>query len=166
MRVKLQAAAAEDAEAIAALRNAISDDLTFKHGKGSWTEHHTTAGVLLALRNNRLLVALHRDEAIATLVLATTKPASIDLRHFSQAKRPLYLTAMAVAPEFQGRGVGRACLIEAVKIARQARADAIFLDAYDHAAAGAGGFYAKCGFRETGRGRYRDLPLTFYEYLI
>lgn len=32
MRVTLRLATPEDAEAIAALRNAVSDDLTFKHG--------------------------------------------------------------------------------------------------------------------------------------
>ena len=57
---------------------------------------------------------------------------------------------MAVAPELQRQGLGRTCLAEAEKIARRRKADAIFLDAYDHAA-GAGGFYAKCGYRETGR---------------
>ena len=44
-------------------------------------------------------------------------------------------------------------------------ADAIRLDAYDHAA-GAGPFYAKCGFRERGRVVYRGNPLAYYELLL
>jgi GNAT superfamily N-acetyltransferase len=163
MRLKLQTATAEDAEAIAALRNAVSDDLTFRHGKGPWTSHCTTAGVLFDLRNAMLFVALHRGEAVATLKLATKKPWAIDLSYFPKAKRPLYLTAMAVAPELQRQGLGRACLAEAVKIARRAKADAVFLDAYDHSAAGAGAFYTKCGCRETGRVTYRQVPLIYYE---
>ncbi|MBL9219337.1 MAG: GNAT family N-acetyltransferase [Opitutaceae bacterium] len=163
MRLKLQPATTEDAEAIAALRNAVSDDLTFRHGKGPWTSHCTTAGVLFDLRNAMLFVALHRGEAVATLKLATTKPWAIDLKYFPKAKRPLYLTAMAVAPELQRQGLGRTCLAEAVKIARRAKAGAIFLDAYDHPAAGAGAFYTKCGCRETGRVTYRQVPLIYYE---
>ena len=166
MRLKLQPAGAEDAEAIAALRNAVSDDLTFKHGRGWWTAHCTTAGVLFDLRNAMLFVALHRGEAVATLKLASKKPWAIDRKYFTKARRPLYLTSMAVAPELQRQGLGRACLADAVKFARRAQADAIFLDAYDHAAAGAGGFYAKCGYRETGRVRYRDVPLIYYELLL
>lgn len=163
MRLKLQPATPEDAEAIAALRNAVSDDLTFKHGKGWWTGHNTTAGVLFDLRNGMLFVALQRGEAVASLKLATKKPWAIDLKYFSKVTRPLYLTAMAVAPDLQRQGLGRACLAEAVKIARRARAGAILLDAYDHPAAGAGPFYAKCGFRETGRAAYKGVPLIYYE---
>lgn len=163
MQPKLRLAKPEDAESIAALRNAVSDDLTFKHGKGWWTGYCTTAGVLFDLRNGLLYVALHRGEAVASLKLATKKPWAIDLKYFPKAKRPLYLTAMAVAPEHQRRGLGRACLEQVLPLARKAKADAIFLDAYDHPAAGAGPFYAKCGWRETGRARYRDVPLIYYE---
>ncbi|HRG55394.1 MAG TPA: GNAT family N-acetyltransferase [Lacunisphaera sp.] len=163
MRLKLQTATADDAEAIAALRNAVSDDLTFKHGKGPWTGHCTTAGVLFDLRNAMLFVALHRGEAVATLKLATTKPWAIDLKYFPKAKRPLYLTAMAVAPELQRQGLGRSCLEQMMNIARKKGADAVFLDAYDHPAAGAGAFYTKCGCRETGRVTHRQVPLIYYE---
>ncbi len=163
MRVKLEPASPEDAEAIAALRNGVSDDLTFRHGQGWWTGHCTTAGILADLREGRLFVALHRGEAIATLKLGTKKPWAIDLSYFPKAKRPLYLTSMAVAPEHQRQGIGRACLEQAVKIARREGADALFLDAYDHPAAGAGPFYAKCGWRETGRASYRKVPLIYYE---
>jgi GNAT superfamily N-acetyltransferase len=163
VRLKLQTATADDAEAIAALRNAVSDDLTFKHGKGPWTGHCTTAGVLFDLRNAMLFVALHRGEAVATLKLATTKPWAIDLKYFPKAKRPLYLTAMAVAPELQRQGLGRSCLEQMMNIARKKGADAVFLDAYDHPAAGAGAFYTKCGCRETGRVTHRQVPLIYYE---
>ena len=166
MRVKLIPATPEDAESIAALRNAVSDDLTFRHGPGPWTAHCTTAAVLFSLRHALLHVVLHRGEAIATLVLATKKPWAIDRKYFSRVKRPLYLTSMAVAPERQGQGIGRACLADAVKIARRAKADAIFLDAFDHPGAGAGPFYAKCGYRETGRVTYRGAPLVYFELLL
>lgn len=166
MRLKLQPATIEDAEAVAALRNAVSDDLTFTHGKGWWTHHCTTAGVVFDLRHAKLYVALHRDEAVASLVLSTKKPWAIDLKYFSKVKRPLYLTAMVVAPELQRQGLGRACLTEVTALARRAKAGAIFLDAYDHPAAGAGPFYAKCGFRECGRAAYRGAPLIYYEQLV
>ncbi|HQY06694.1 MAG TPA: GNAT family N-acetyltransferase [Lacunisphaera sp.] len=166
MRITLQLATPEDAEAIAALRNAVSDDLTFKHGKGPWTAHSTTAGVIFDLRNAKLFVVLQRGEAVASLILDSKKPWAIELNNFPKAKCPLYLTAMVVAPEHQRQGLGRACLAEAVKIARRAKAGAIFLDAFDHPAAGAGAFYAKCGCRETGRATYREIPLIYYERAI
>jgi len=38
--------------------------------------------------------------------------------------------------------------------------------AFDHPQAGAGEFYRKCGFRETGRATYRTVPLIYYERLL
>ena len=72
---------------------------------------------------------------------------------------------MAVRPDLQHRGVGRRCVDEAVRIVRAWPADALLLDAYD-AEAGAGGFYAKCGFREVGRTSYKSVPLIYYELLV
>jgi ribosomal protein S18 acetylase RimI-like enzyme len=166
MQVKLQAATVEDVESIAALRNAISDDLTFKHGRGPWTVYSTTSAVLADLRNGRLLVALHRGEVVASLKLSITKPASVDLGYFSKVARPWYLSALAVSPELQRQGIGRACLDQAFVLARREKADAIFLEAFDHPTAGAGPFFAKCGYRETGRNTYRGRPLIYYETLL
>jgi len=39
------------------------------------------------------------------------------------------------------------------------------LDAYD-GAAGAGRFYAKCGFLEVGRKIYRGVPLVYFELML
>jgi ribosomal protein S18 acetylase RimI-like enzyme len=72
---------------------------------------------------------------------------------------------MAVAPEFQGEGLGRRLLDEAAAIARAWPGEAIRLDAYD-ADAGAGAFYARCGYREVGRVTYRGTPLVYFEQLL
>jgi GNAT superfamily N-acetyltransferase len=72
---------------------------------------------------------------------------------------------MAVDPAYQRRGVGRALLREALAVARGWPADAVRLDAYD-AAAGAGPFYAACGFREVGRAAYRGVRLIYFEKLL
>jgi GNAT superfamily N-acetyltransferase len=72
---------------------------------------------------------------------------------------------MFVAVESQGKGIGRRLLAEAVETARAWPGDGIRLDAYD-AKAGAGDFYAKCGFREVGRATYRQVPLRYFEMLV
>ncbi len=55
-----------------------------------------------------------------------------------------------------------ALLEEAARIAAAWPADAIWLDA-DDAEAGAGGFHAKCGYRELECVRYRGVPRVYYE---
>jgi len=72
---------------------------------------------------------------------------------------------MAVSVEHQRQGLGRLALDDARTVAQQWPADAIRLDAYD-AQAGAGGFYARCGFTERGRVVYKGDPLVYYERLI
>jgi GNAT superfamily N-acetyltransferase len=65
----------------------------------------------------------------------------------------------------QRQGIGRLLVAEAVKQARAWAANAIRLDAFD-ADAGAGAFYAKCGFREVGRVTYRKAPLIYFELVL
>jgi len=72
---------------------------------------------------------------------------------------------MAVTPQQQRGGIGRRCLDEAARVARAWPAQSICLDAYD-APAGAGEFYAHCGYREAGRKVYLGVPLVYYECLI
>lgn len=165
MRIKLEIASSADAASIAALRVATAKRLTEVHGTGPWSGETSEKWVLFAMRNATVYVARRRSKVIATLTLGTKKPWAIDKRYFSQCKRPLYLTAMAVAPELQRQGIGGLCVAAAKKIAKQWPADAIFLDAYD-AAAGAGEFYRKCGFREVGHARYRGAALIYFEKLL
>jgi GNAT superfamily N-acetyltransferase len=72
---------------------------------------------------------------------------------------------MAVAPPLQRKGIGRRCLEHAQQVAIAWPADALRLDAYD-AEAGAGAFYARCGFTEVGRASYRSTPLAYFERLL
>ena len=65
----------------------------------------------------------------------------------------------------QRKGVGRLLLKKAEELARAWPADAIRLDSFD-AAAGAGPFYAKCGYREVGRVTYKQDPLLYFELLL
>lgn len=121
--------------------------------------------MLRPLRTSKVVVARERDRIVATLRLATKKPWAIDVAYFTKVPRPLYLTDMAVEPDSQLRGVGRRLLEEATRVAREWPSQAIRLDAYD-AAAGAGGFYSKCGYREAGRVTYRGTPLVYFELIL
>lgn len=164
-QVRLTPATTDDAPALAALRAAVAEDLTRKFGKGHWSSSGTERGVLYNLKTSRVFVVRRRGKIIATLSLQTKKPWAIDKSYFTPCKLPLFLTNMAVQPSLQGRGLGRAMLLDAECIARAWPANSICLDAYD-TAAGAGEFYAKCGYEKRGRVVYRDTPLIYYERLL
>ena len=117
------------------------------------------------MRTSKVFVARQKSKLVATLRLTTKKPWAIDRSYFSECQRPLYLLSMAVAPQLQRQGIGRLCLEEVKKICRQWPADAIRLDAYD-APAGAGPFYAKCGFQDVGRASYRGCLLAYFEMML
>jgi ribosomal protein S18 acetylase RimI-like enzyme len=165
MKLKLQVATAGDVAELVALRGAVNEHLTAQYGKGYWVSGSTEKGVLFAMKKATVYIARDHEQVLATLTLSTRKPWAIDTKYFSASKRPLYLTSMEVSPDQQRKGVGRQCLDEACRIAREWPADAIRLDAYA-AAAGAGEFYRKCGFREVGRATYRNAPLIYFEMLI
>ena len=165
MRSGLTIATADDAEAVAALRNAVASELTTLHGIGHWSS--VSSGKSVRSDMNRSSVYLLREEgiAIATLQLATKRPWTIGRQYFTRVTRPLYLLGMAVDPARQRTGVGRRCIAAAVARCRAWPADALCLDAYD-ADAGAGGFYRKCGFAEVGRATCRSTPLIYFEMLM
>ena len=148
-----------------ALRTATARNLTARFGRGHWSGEPTERGVLYEMRISTVWMARSGRATVATFRVGPRKPWAIDRSYFAASTRPLYLTDMAVRPDYQRRGVGRRCIEEILRIARRWPADAIRLDAYD-AAAGAGGFYARCGFRHVGNAIYRGNPLVYYEMVL
>ena len=165
MRLTFAVATEADAAEIAAMRIAAGEHLTATYGRGHWSGGLTEKSVLSGIRKARVLLARRGKKLAGTLLLVTRKPWAIDTSYFTPAQRPLYLLNMAVAPAMQGMGVGRALLQHAAAVARAWPSDAIRLDAYD-ADAGAGGFYASCGYCEVGRVSYRGVPLIYYESVL
>ena len=165
MTLSIAPAEEADAGAIASLRTAAADHLTGLHGRGHWSAPVGERSVLRSLTTARLLVAREGDRIIGTLALAMKKPWAIDPAYFTTVRRPVYLLDMAVAPDAQRQGVGRQLLEDAIERARGWPRDAIRLDAYD-APAGAGPFYATCGFQNVGRVIYRGVPLLYFERVL
>jgi GNAT superfamily N-acetyltransferase len=154
-----------DAPAIAGLQNAVAGGLTARFGEGHWSRLTTERAVALAIRHARVRIGRFGKRILTVLRLATKKPWAIDIAYFTPVRRPLYLTGLAVSATHQGAGLGRQALEDARAVALAWPADAIRLDAYD-AEAGAGAFYARCGFEERGRVRYRGNPLVYYESVL
>jgi GNAT superfamily N-acetyltransferase len=148
-----------------ALGGAVSEHLTARYGQGGWSSPPNERAVFLSLRHAKVVIALDGETIVGKLRLQTKKPWAIDRAYFTPVKKELFLTGMAVMPAWQRKGVGRLLIGEAVRVARAWPADSICLDAFD-ADAGAGGFYAKCGFTERGRTTYRIAPLIYFEMLL
>ncbi|MFN2400141.1 MAG: GNAT family N-acetyltransferase [Gemmatimonadaceae bacterium] len=167
MKLSFEDAIESDAAAIASLRSAVADRLTEEHGRGHWSSAVTETGVLFGMRTSRVIIARRKrsDRMIATMQLSTRKPWAINPAYFTSVRKPVYLTAMAVEPDLQRKGIGRSLLDEAEIVARAWPSNAIRLDAYE-GEAGAGAFYAKCGFREVGQVVYRKTPLVYFELLL
>jgi GNAT superfamily N-acetyltransferase len=163
--LRFRDATLDDVGVIAALQNAAAGALTERFGAGHWSSLVTERSATLAQRHSRVRLGVAEKQVVTVLRLAKKKPWAIDVSYFTPVKRPLYLTGMAVSVAHQGQGLGRLALEDACEVARSWPADAIRLDAYD-AAAGAGDFYVKCGFKERGRVVYRGDPLVYYELLL
>jgi GNAT superfamily N-acetyltransferase len=163
--IQLLEATTDDAEELASLHTAVAADLTTRFGRGHWSSVTTAKGVLFTMKRARVFAARKRGAIVATLALSKRKPWAIDKSYFVPVPLPLYLTSMAVAPAHQRNDLGTQCVEEAKRITREWPADSIRLDAYD-SPGGAGGFYAKCAFREVGRVVYRTVPLIYYEFVL
>jgi GNAT superfamily N-acetyltransferase len=164
-RLRFRDARIGDVPRIAAIQNAAAGALTARFGVGHWSSLGTERSAESSLRHARVRVGYIDRRVVTVLRLATKKPWAIDVSYFTPVKRPLYLTGMAVAVDQQGQGLGSLAIDDAKSIATDWPADAIRLDAYDHAA-GAGDFYERCGFVPRGRIVYRGNPLAYYEMML
>ena len=121
------------------------------------------------MRRSRIVIGRKDKSIVGMLRLSTEKNWALDVSYVTSVKKALYLTDVAVIPTLQRQGIGRMLLKEAVKQARAWPADAIRLDTFN-ADAGAGAFYAKCGFREVGRAMYLKAPfillLIYFELVL
>jgi len=168
MKLAFSIAGPEDAAELAAIHQAAADELTRRFGQGAWSGAPSERGIVATMRLpkfSKTLVARGKGRIVGALRLATKKPWAIDVSYFTAVARPLYLTGMVVDPRHQGTGVGRALMVEAATLARDWPGNAIRLDAWD-AEAGAGGFYAKCGFQLVAHAKYKGAPLVYFEMLI
>ena len=165
MELNFAIATEADAAAIAQLATATNRHLLDTFGRDSSKSLVTEKAVLLGIKTPHVLTARHGSQIVAVLSLKKKKPWAIDPAYFTAVRTALYITNMAVAPEWQRQGVGRYLLNYARIIAQSWPADAIRLDAYD-SEIGAGGFYAKCGYREVGRVIYRKTPLIYFELVV
>lgn len=177
MKLFFAAATDSDAPELAALHRAAVEDLTLRFGPGFWSSPPTERGILANMRKpkfSRTLVVRKGVRIVGALRLATKKPWAIDTGYFTSASHPLYLTGMVVHPSHQRQGIGRLLLKEAEATAASPAsrswelanpAHAIRLDAFD-AVAGAGPFYAKCGYREIARVVYKNNPLVYFEFAL
>jgi len=170
MKLTFAFATPDDAAEISALRNAAAAKLAETYGTGVWSGGSTEKGVLRGLKRpefERTLIAREGRKIVAVLHLQTKKPWSIDIKYFVPVAKALYLVGMAVHPDHQRSGIGRAILKEAEAVARQwnGKVSSIRPDAWD-AAAGAGTFYAKCGYEERARVAYKSNPLVYYERML
>jgi GNAT superfamily N-acetyltransferase len=163
--LKFSDAKLDDVPRIAALQNAAAGALTARFGEGHWSHLSSERAVAASLRHARVRIGRDGRRVLTVLRLATKKPWAIDVSYFTPVKRPLYLTGMTVSVTHQGLGLGRLAIADGIAIAHTWPADALRLDAYD-AQAGAGGFYAKCGFQERGRYIYKGNPLVYFEQLL
>ena len=165
MKLVFSIAEPADAAPLAALHNAVAEEMTRRHGKGPWTLAATERGVLFGMRNSRVLLARRGENIVGALNLQAKKPWAIDISYFTPVKKAIYLTNMAVVPKLQRKGIGTMLLHEAADWVKAWPAFAIRLDAFDHEA-GAGMFYAKSGFSERGRAVYRKAHLVYFELIV
>lgn len=168
MKLSIREAVAADAAEVAVLRVAAAEDLTARFGQGFWSSNATEIGVLSAMKRGHVIIGTQAGTIVGTLTLSTRKPWAIDKSYFTPVRQPIYLTSMAVDPKAQGKGIGRALLTDVDTRARnwaESPGHAVRLDAFD-ASAGAGGFYAKCGYAERGRTVFRTAPLIYFERLL
>jgi hypothetical protein len=108
MKLTFSIADTADAPALAALHTAAAENLSRLFGTGVWSSPATERGVLFGMRHARVIVARQGKRIVGSMRLQTKKPWAIDVAYFTPVKKAIYLTAMAVIPTMQRKGIGSA----------------------------------------------------------
>jgi GNAT superfamily N-acetyltransferase len=165
--LKLSFRFAEEADILALLdlQLAVDAEQARRFGSDRWRTTINEKSVARGLKTSRILLACEPGRIVAAMRIDTKKPWAVDLEHFTPVGKAVYLHDVNVAPEVQRSGIGRELLDRVERAVREWSVDAIRVDTYD-GSAGAGQFYARCGFNEVGRAVYRRVPLVYFELVF
>ena len=150
--VSIRPATLMEVKTIHSLSLAAADGLTRRFGKGAWSDISLLNTLRRVLRGGTLFIIVTGGKVVGTFTVDTVKG-------------DFYLRSMSVQPASQRHGIGRRAMTEIETLARLRCLKAIRSDAYE-ADAGAGGFYLKCGYKETGHGVSNGVKLAYYEKVL
>jgi GNAT superfamily N-acetyltransferase len=165
MRLRFRRATVHDIPAIVMLWRAVNQKLGLRLGRPVWTKFAAPEGVYLEMRKASVYILRDEEIVIAVFTLTMQKPWGIEEMPFNPAARPLYLTDMAVHPNWRQHEIEQICIRAAIKIAKRWPCDALRLDTYD-SELGNDGVVDKLGFRNVGTTWYRDMPSVCFELRI
>lgn len=142
------AATENHARAIVALHDAVAlDHRRERAGARPWKTPSVERVVGWLARS---LTVVAREHVGSELLVAAFRldagKGFCGVARFTEVARFVYLEEMVVHPSQQRRGLGRRCLEEAERRARELGATAVRLDTNDDAV-GAASFYEACGYR-------------------
>ncbi len=164
--VTLRQAGRGDVALVRGILDAAASDLTTRFGQGHWSTVRTTETLQKYAGDGVLHIVEADGVPIGTLRLTDRKIGFYKKEWFARPQDPAaYLMDMAVHPNHQRTGMGRRSMALAEGVARRAGLRAIRLDAYA-GAAGAGGFYKKCGYALVHVGEMRGVALEYFEKLL
>jgi GNAT superfamily N-acetyltransferase len=162
----LRAARAEDVERVRTILEAAAADLTARFGEGHWSRVSAVETLRRHADQGTLFLAEIDGAAIGAMQVTDRKVSFYRGEWFAHPKdAAAYLLDMAIEPAHQRRGLGRRAMALAEELARARGLPAIRLDAYG-GPAGAGGFYAKCGYRLVHTGTFNGIALEYFEKLL
>ncbi len=155
-----------DAKDVRALQAAAAEKLTDEFGPGFWSSVRTLQTLRKHIEKERIHLARENGQTCGSFTLNQTKIGFYRKAWFQKPDDPaLYLTDMAIHPDHQRRGLGRAVMAEIERLARKAGCKAVRFDAYD-GDVGAGPFYEKCGYSEVHRGPVGATKLVYFEKVL
>jgi len=165
--VSIRKARLSEVPEIHALRTAAAKTLTERHGHGHWSRVTVINTLQRALSRDGTLYVIIDDGAVAgTFTLSSHRPEFYDRKWFAQPDaQAFYFRSMAIHPDKQNRGIGRAAMVEVEKLATARGWKALRFDAYG-GPAGAGGFYTRCGYTKVHSGEFNGVPLEYFEKVL
>ena len=137
-----------------------------QQGMDHWEGAHTKDKVLDRIQHCEVFLIYEGKDAAGTITLSTDPPAyhiTSDQQFWEEPEsNAIYLSAMAVLPEHQGRGLAKRLLAFAEKRAQDKKVQFIRFDAVAHYKRLVN-FYVKCGYKICGKRTTGKVTSYFFE---
>lgn len=143
-----------------------SQDMKLRFGLRHWAPPYPLHLMRRDAGQKSVYAVCDGDQTVATFTIGTQPSADYDMTMWaSPNKKAMYVSHLAVLPDFQGRGIGTWCMKAVEHLATDGGCVAVRLDAYEKHLKLLE-FYDRLGYQRRGVIRVQEFGLVCFEKVV
>jgi GNAT superfamily N-acetyltransferase len=165
MALRYRRATPDEVDALHAIVAACGEHLLAAHGLAHWVPAWPLERMRAEAAEREVWSVWDGERLVGTFTVGLTPIAAYRPEIWRDADPALYLNRLAVPPSLQGAGVGRECMAEIERLARERGCRTVRFDAVT-AMTAVCDFYRRLGYADRGPFLLGDIHVTCFEKVV